>query len=77
MDFSGMVVMLISCCFVAFVPPIIAGVVWVAIYAVCKIRGTYISKSKWQILFLILYILSVIASCFYTNFFWMQDIYVM
>lgn len=77
MDFSGIGAMLISCCFVACVPTLISGAAWVVIFAVCKIQGTNLGKMRGMALFLILYVLSLIGSCFYVYFFFLRDIYVM
>jgi hypothetical protein len=77
MDFSGIGAMLISCCFVAYKPIIISGAAWMVIFAICKIRGTNLSKMGWMVLYLILYVLSLIGSCLYVYIFYLRDIYVM
>ena len=77
MDFSGIGLMLISFCFVAIKPIMISGAAWLVIFAVYKIRGKNLGKRRGVVLFLILYVLSLIASCFYVYFFFLRDIYVM
>jgi len=77
MDFSGIGMMLISCCFVTVIAPIIAGIAWVIIYAVRKAQGVNLDKAKGTTLFLILYVLSVIASCIFIYFSYLQYMYVM
>ena len=77
MDFSGIGMMIISCCFVAVIPPIIAGIAWVIIYAIRKAQGVGLDHTKGTALFLILYVLSVIASCIFIYFSYLQYMYVM
>jgi hypothetical protein len=77
MDFSGFGMMFISCCFVTVIPPIIAGILWVIIYAVRKAQGLNLDKTKGITLFLIVYVLSVIASCIFIYFSYLQYMYVM
>ncbi len=77
MDSSGMGMMLISCCFVAFIPPIIAGIAWEIIYAVRKAQDTNFDKTKERTLFLVLYVLSIIATCIVIYFWYLQYLYVM
>jgi hypothetical protein len=62
MDFSGIGLTLISCGFVAIKPIVISGAAWLIIFAIFKIRGTNLGKMRGIVLFLILYVLSLIAS---------------
>jgi len=77
MDFSGIGMMLISCCFVAVIPPIIAGIAWAIIYEIRKAQGSSLDKTKGTILFLVFYVLSVIAFCIFIYFSYLQYLYVM
>ena len=77
MDFSGIGVMLVSFCFVAFIPIKISVAAWLVIFAICKIRGTNLGKMRGTVIFLILYVLSLIGSCLYVYLVYLRDIYVM
>jgi hypothetical protein len=77
MDFSGIGAMLISFGFLVYIPIKIAVGTWLVIFALCKIRGTTLGKMRGTALFLILYVLSLIASCFYVYLVYLRDMYVM
>jgi hypothetical protein len=62
---------------VAIKPIVISGVAWLIIFAIFKIRGTNLGKMRGIVLFLILYVLSLIASCLYVYLFYLRDLYVM
>jgi hypothetical protein len=79
MDFSGIGMTIVSCIFMILIPPIVAGILFVPVFIIQKfvIKTTQVNGYPSKVLFLILYILSFIGSCFYIYFFYLQYMYVM
>ena len=77
MDTSGLGFTLISCCITVFIPPIISAAIWGVIYADFKGAKEEIGRRRGLIIFLVIYILTLIASCLFDYFFIMKDLYVM
>ncbi len=77
MDFSGFGMMFVSCCFMVLIPPIITGMAYLVTYVVCKIRGIMLDQVRDTKILIVLYILSVVASCLAIYFFYLRDMYIM
>ncbi len=77
MDFSGIGMSLIACCFMTLVPPIPAGMAFFAIYSIQKSRGMALDRTRSYLLFAALYAVSMVVSCFYIYFSYLQYMYVM
>ncbi len=77
MDFSGIGMTLVSCCFMSLVPPIPAGIAFFVIHTVRKRQARPIDDSHEIALFALLYILSFVASCLFIYFSYLQYMYVM
>jgi hypothetical protein len=77
MDLSGFGMMFISVCFLAVIPPIIAGIVYLPVYLIYKRQTVTPRRMKTSTLFLVIYIISLIASCFFIYFFYLRYMYVM
>jgi hypothetical protein len=79
MDLSGIGMGIVACCFMSLVPPIIAGILFIPIFIVQKLvnKTGKLKGYKPIVLFLILYLISFVGSCFYVYFFYLRDMYVM
>ncbi len=76
MDFSGFGMLFISCCIVAIVPP---GMAFIAFAIVSKIQGKEenLSDKRVSPLFIMLYVVSILVTCFLVYFFYLRFMYVM
>jgi hypothetical protein len=79
MDFSGFGMMLVACVFMILIPPIITGILFVPIFIIQK-RSK--NSSKWfankpGVIFIVLYLISIVGSCFFIYFFYLRFMYVM
>ncbi len=79
MDLSGIGMGIVACCFMSLMPPIIAGILFVPIFIIQKrIKKTgKLKEFKPIVLFLILYLISFVGSCFYIYFSYLRYMYVM
>ena len=76
LDFSGFGMLLVSCCIMVFIPPAMA---LGAFTIISKIEGKEenLNDKKISPLFIILYVLSLIVTCFLVYFFYLRFMYVM
>jgi len=77
MDLSGFGQALVSCCYVAVIPPIPAGLVLLIIYIISKVQGKNLDRDRAKLIFLIIYGICIVGTCLYSWFFIMADMYVM
>lgn len=68
MDFSGMGLLLVSCCLTAIIPPAVAGVLVYVILWIRLVRGSDLTREQAWLLFLIFWLLGIVAVCAWTNF---------
>jgi hypothetical protein len=76
-DFSGIGMSLVSCCFVTLVPPIPAGTTVLAIRTIRKRQGLPTSATDGMAWFALVYVISFVASCVFIYFSYLQYMYVM
>lgn len=77
MDVSGFGMMLVSCCFMAFSPVLIAGVFYLPLSVLIEKKSANPQNSRFYVLFLVLYIMSFIISCFLIYYYYLRYMYVM
>lgn len=79
MDFSGIGMALISCIFMILVPPVIAGIIFVPVFLIKKFgkNGSQMTGYQAYVLFLILYLIAFVGSCFFSYFVLLRNMYVM
>ena len=68
MDMSGIAALMITCCFVTFISPILTGIAFAIIYAIRSLQGKRLDKTQGTTLFTILYVISIIVSCIFSYF---------
>lgn len=77
MDMSGIGMMLVSCCFMAVSPVLIAGVFYLPLSVYIEKKATNPKSSTLFVLFIVLYIISFIISCVWIYYNYLQYMYVM
>jgi hypothetical protein len=76
-DFSGIGMSLISCCFMVLIPPIPASIAFFAIDAIRKQQGLPLSRAQRSLLIAALYAIGLVASCLFVYLAFLKDMYVM
>jgi hypothetical protein len=76
-DFSGIGMGLVSCCFVTLVPPIPAGIAVLAIRTIRKRQGLPTSATDGAAWFALLYVISFVVCCVFIYFSYLRYMYVM
>jgi hypothetical protein len=76
-DFSGIGMSLISCCFMILIPPIPVIIVFFVIDTIRKRQGLPLSRSQRGLLIAALYAIALLASCLFVYLAFLQDMYVM
>ena len=76
MDLSGFGMLFISCCIMAVVPPMMAFGAF-AIFSKIEGKEENLSDKKVSPLFLMLYVVSLLVTCFLVYFFYLRYMYVM
>jgi len=76
-DFSGIGMSLISCCFMILLPPIPVTIAFLAIDTIRKGQGLPLSRTQRSLLIAALSAIALVASCLFVYFAFLQDMYVM
>lgn len=77
MDFSGIGMSLLSCCFMILIPPIPVIIAFLAIDTIRKRQGLPLSRTQRSLLIASLSAIALVASCLFVYFAFLQDMYVM
>lgn len=77
MDFSGIGMSLVSCCFTILIPPIPATIAFFAIDTMRKRQGLPLNRTQRSLLIAALYGIALVATCFFVYLAFLKDMYVM
>jgi hypothetical protein len=77
MDFSGIGVTIISCLYMVSIPPVVAGVAFLAVVGIVRLQGSSLTRSQSATLIMILLLMAIVAACLFLYFRLWQDLYVM
>ena len=77
MDFSGIGMSLISCCFMILIPPIPTSIAFFALDTIRKQQGLPLSRTQRSLLIAALYAIALVASCLFVYLAFLKDMYVM
>jgi hypothetical protein len=69
--------MIISCLYMVSIPPVVAGVAFLAVLGILRLQGSSLTRNQAAALIVILLLMAIVAACLFLYLRLWQDLYVM